>query len=52
MSCGDTSWGWFRHYCSLCSKCGSVVDSDTKYCDHCENGHKAEDEYEEYLENS
>ena len=37
MSCGDTSWGWFRHYCDLCKVCGSIVDAETKTCEHCEN---------------
>ncbi len=36
MSCGDESWIWFRHYFTLCKKCGSVIDAETKYCEHCE----------------
>lgn len=52
MSCGDTNWGWFRHYFNLCSKCGSLVDSETKHCEYCENKNKDEEEYENYLENA
>jgi len=37
MSCGDTSWTWFRHHCSLCNVCGSVVDAQTPQCSYCEN---------------
>ena len=37
MSCGDENWTWFRHYFSLCKKCGSLVETSTQKCEYCEN---------------